>query len=127
MKTATEFKEALQKAKLEDLSPVREAVKEAIAIVEKQMDDALANPTNVSNSPVFGDKMPGKARYKNSFNHFIRILNTELALTGWAAEESHSGDGGHATFLVKMVPTRTRGERYPEPMIRDASLLRRVS
>ena len=107
MKTASEFKLALEKAKAADLNPVREAVKVAITIVEKQMDEAIANPTNVSSSPVFGDKMPPKSVYKGSYNHFIQILNTELALSGWAAEERHSGDAhGHATFIVKMVQGR---------------------
>lgn len=109
MKTATEFKLALQKARNEDLNGVREAVKEAIATVEAQMDKALENPTNVSHSPVFGDKMPAKAFYKGKYDNFLHALNTELALTGWRAEESHDGGGMYATYLVRMAPTRTRG------------------
>lgn len=109
MKTATQFKLALENAKKQDLAPVREAVKEAIVAVEAQMDKALENPTNVSHSPVFGDKMPAKALYKGKYDHFLHALNTELALTGWMAEENHDGGGMYATYLVRMVPTRTRG------------------
>lgn len=124
MKTATQFKLALEKAKKEDLTPVHEAVNEAIAIVEKQMDEAIANPTNTNMNPYFGDKMPAKAWYKGNYKAFLHALNTKLALTGWVAEESHDGGGMYATFVVKMVPTRTRGEKYPEPMIREGALRR---
>lgn len=123
MKTATEFKEALAKAKLEDLGPVNQAAEEAIALVEKQMDKALANPTNVSCDPHFGAEMPAKAYYKGNYKAFLHALNTKLALTGWMAEESHDGGGMYATYVVKMVPTRTR-EAYPRPMIEDARKLR---
>ncbi len=122
MKTASEFRLALEKAKAEDLNPVREAVTEAIALVEKQMEKALDNPTNVSNDPYFGDKMPAKALYKGKYDAFLHEFNTRLALSGWMAEQSHDGGGMYATYVVKMVPVRT--QKYPEPMIRRASDLR---
>lgn len=106
MKTASEFTLALAKAKKKDLITVHQAVDEAIALVEKQMDDAIENPKCVSNNPYFGDKMPAKAWYKGKYDAFLHELNTRLALTGWTAEQSHDGGGMYATYVVKMAPTR---------------------
>lgn len=115
MMTATQFREALKKAKEADLVHVREAVEEALLLVEEQMEKALANPKYVSNNPCFGAEMPAKAMYNGSYDKFIHLFNTKLALSGWTVEKSHDGGGMYATYVVKMVPETSEKNTKPYP------------
>jgi hypothetical protein len=106
MKTAADFRKALDEAKDRSLDPVRLAVKDAISKVEFQMEAALAKPDNYSANPYFGDKMPIGAHYKGGYKDFLRLLSAEVAPLGYIVEESHDGGGMFATFVVRMPEKR---------------------
>jgi hypothetical protein len=106
MKSAADFRKALDEAKNRSLDPVRLAVKDALVMVEFQMKDALAKPDSYSANPYFGDKMPVGAYYKGGYKDFIRLLGAELTPLGYIVEQSHDGGGMYSTYVVRMPEKR---------------------
>ena len=118
MKTAAELRIAIEEARNISLNHVREAVKDAMAHIEKQMEAMLANPTQYGTKPSFGDKMPAKAWHKNGYENFIALLSAELGPLGYKVVESHDGGGMYATYHVTMIEEEKPAKRWYPGRIR---------